>query len=193
MAHPATGYLEHGFDNSGIEQPTAILVEQSQQLTLDNRAVPGGASPPSPIHEDLRNYDLDDETYRDVEQSSSGLSSSSSSGSDGSDTPKTEIVERADEEPVEFPIRRGPSVSGIRVTRGVSVQRSSLPFFKFPASSPPPPKMPNPKVPKPGPAKLSPRAGLDEWLSEAKQCHYLPEAVMKQLCEMVKECLMEGE
>ncbi|KAK1761111.1 Serine/threonine-protein phosphatase SIT4 [Echria macrotheca] len=46
-------------------------------------------------------------------------------------------------------------------------------------------------VPKPGPAKLSPGAGLDEWLEEAKQCHYLPEPVMKQLCEMVKEVLME--
>ncbi|KAK3314703.1 Metallo-dependent phosphatase-like protein [Apodospora peruviana] len=46
-------------------------------------------------------------------------------------------------------------------------------------------------VPKPGPAKLRPNAGLDEWLEEAKQCHYLPEAVMKQLCEIVKEVLME--
>ncbi|CAK7224877.1 sporulation-induced protein [Sporothrix curviconia] len=46
-------------------------------------------------------------------------------------------------------------------------------------------------VPRPGPAKLTPGAGLDEWLEEAKQCHYLPEAVMKQLCEMVKEVLME--
>ncbi|KAJ9149995.1 Serine/threonine-protein phosphatase [Pleurostoma richardsiae] len=46
-------------------------------------------------------------------------------------------------------------------------------------------------VPKPGPAKLRPGAGLDEWLEEAKQCHYLPEGVMKQLCEMVKEVLME--
>lgn len=49
-----------------------------------------------------------------------------------------------------------------------------------------------PTVPKPGPAKLRPNAGLDEWLEEAKQCHYLPEAVMKQLCEIVKEVLMEG-
>lgn len=48
-------------------------------------------------------------------------------------------------------------------------------------------------VPRPGPAKLTPGAGLDEWLEEAKQCHYLPEVVMKQLCEMVKEVLMEGE
>lgn len=47
-------------------------------------------------------------------------------------------------------------------------------------------------VPKPGPATLRPGAGLDEWLEEAKQCHYLPESVMKQLCEMVKEVLMEG-
>ncbi|KIH93538.1 serine/threonineeeee-protein phosphatase PP1-1 [Sporothrix brasiliensis 5110] len=46
-------------------------------------------------------------------------------------------------------------------------------------------------VPRPGPAKLTAGAGLDEWLEEAKQCHYLPEAVMKQLCEMVKEVLME--
>jgi hypothetical protein len=49
-----------------------------------------------------------------------------------------------------------------------------------------------PKVPKPGPAKLTPRAGLDEWLEQAKLCKYLPESAMKQLCEMVKECLMEG-
>ncbi|EPE07684.1 serine threonine-protein phosphatase ppe1 [Ophiostoma piceae UAMH 11346] len=46
-------------------------------------------------------------------------------------------------------------------------------------------------VPRPGPAKLTPGSSLDEWLEEAKQCHYLPEAVMKQLCEMVKEVLME--
>ena len=53
-------------------------------------------------------------------------------------------------------------------------------------------KMPNESVPRPGPARLGPRASLPEWLEEAKQCHYLPEAAMKQLCEMVKECLMEG-
>lgn len=47
-------------------------------------------------------------------------------------------------------------------------------------------------VPRPGAAKLGPRSGLEEWLAEAKQCHYLPEWAMKQLCEMVKECLMEG-
>ncbi|KAI9744858.1 MAG: hypothetical protein M1818_001783 [Claussenomyces sp. TS43310] len=47
------------------------------------------------------------------------------------------------------------------------------------------------QVPKPGPAKLSPRSGLDEWLDQAKQNKYLPENVMKQLCETVKECLME--
>lgn len=49
------------------------------------------------------------------------------------------------------------------------------------------------KVPKPGPAMLGPKSGLDEWLEQAKLCRYLPENVMKQLCEMVKECLMEGK
>lgn len=49
-----------------------------------------------------------------------------------------------------------------------------------------------PAVPKPGPAKLTPGSGLDEWLEQAKQCRYLPEPVMKELCEMVKEVLMEG-
>jgi len=46
-------------------------------------------------------------------------------------------------------------------------------------------------VPQPGPARLSPGAGPDEWLEQAKQCKYLPEADMKRLCEIVKECLME--
>ncbi|KAG5974563.1 hypothetical protein E4U58_002836 [Claviceps cyperi] len=46
-------------------------------------------------------------------------------------------------------------------------------------------------VPRPGPAKSPPNAGLDEWLEEAKQCHYLPERAMKELCEKVKEILME--
>ncbi|KAF2401484.1 serine/threonine protein phosphatase-like protein [Trichodelitschia bisporula] len=46
-------------------------------------------------------------------------------------------------------------------------------------------------VPQPGPARLSKGAGPDEWLEAAKQCKYLPEADMKRLCEIVKECLME--
>jgi serine/threonine-protein phosphatase PP1-1 len=46
-------------------------------------------------------------------------------------------------------------------------------------------------IPRPGPANLGPNAGLDEWLEEAKQCHYLPERAMKELCEKVKEILME--
>ncbi|KAI9679562.1 MAG: hypothetical protein M1817_005584 [Caeruleum heppii] len=46
-------------------------------------------------------------------------------------------------------------------------------------------------IPQPGPARLSKRAGPDEWLEQAKQCKYLPEADMKRLCEIVKECLME--
>lgn len=34
--------------------------------------------------------------------------------------------------------------------------------------------------------------GPDEWLEMAKQCKYLTEGDMKRLCELVKECLMEG-
>ena len=46
-------------------------------------------------------------------------------------------------------------------------------------------------VPEPGPAQLTSHAGPDEWLAQAKLCRYLPEADMKRLCEIVKECLME--
>ncbi|KAK9471155.1 Metallo-dependent phosphatase-like protein [Dipodascopsis tothii] len=34
-------------------------------------------------------------------------------------------------------------------------------------------------------------AGPDEWLETVKKCQYLPENEMKQLCEIVKELLME--
>ena len=49
------------------------------------------------------------------------------------------------------------------------------------------------KIPKPGPAKLSNNADVDEWLGKAMQNKYLPEPVMKKLCEICKEYLMEGE
>ena len=49
------------------------------------------------------------------------------------------------------------------------------------------------KVPQPGPAKLKRNAGPDQWLEAAKDCKYLSEAHMKQLCEMVKEYMMEGK
>ncbi len=48
-------------------------------------------------------------------------------------------------------------------------------------------------LPQPGPAQLSKNAGPEEWLGQAKLCRYLPEADMKKLCEIVKECLMEGQ
>lgn len=46
-------------------------------------------------------------------------------------------------------------------------------------------------VPQPGPARVAKGGGPDEWLEEAKQCHYLSEPDMKRLCEIVKEYLME--
>ncbi len=48
------------------------------------------------------------------------------------------------------------------------------------------------KVPQPGPARLKQSAGPDEWLEAAKECKYLSEYHMKQLCEIVKEYMMEG-
>lgn len=42
-----------------------------------------------------------------------------------------------------------------------------------------------------GPAPTS-GGGPDEWLEMAKKCKYLCEGDMKRLCELVKECLMEG-
>ncbi|EFQ97089.1 serine/threonine-protein phosphatase [Nannizzia gypsea CBS 118893] len=51
--------------------------------------------------------------------------------------------------------------------------------------------MVDPSVPQPGPARLKPNAGPDEWLEAAKNCKYLSEHHMKQLCELVKEYMME--
>lgn len=53
--------------------------------------------------------------------------------------------------------------------------------------------MPDLKVPLPGPAKLTMNSGPDEWLKAAMNNQYLPEAIMKKLCEMCKELLMEGQ
>ena len=47
-------------------------------------------------------------------------------------------------------------------------------------------------VPQPGPAELTKNSGIDEWLQCALQNQYLPEAIIKKLCEMCKELLMEG-
>lgn len=53
--------------------------------------------------------------------------------------------------------------------------------------------MPESKIPQPGPARLKRNAGPDEWLEAAKDCKYLSEPHMKQLCEIVKEYMMEGK
>ena len=52
--------------------------------------------------------------------------------------------------------------------------------------------MSNIKVPQPGPAMLTKNSGPDEWLKAALNNQYLPEAIMKKLCEICKELLMEG-
>jgi serine/threonine-protein phosphatase PP1-1 len=48
------------------------------------------------------------------------------------------------------------------------------------------------KVPQPGPARLPKSASVDAWLEAARECKYLSEFHMKQLCEIVKEYMMEG-
>ena len=48
-------------------------------------------------------------------------------------------------------------------------------------------------VPQPGPAKLTKNSGPSEWLQCALRNQYLPESIMKKLCEINKELLMEGE
>jgi serine/threonine-protein phosphatase PP1-1 len=48
------------------------------------------------------------------------------------------------------------------------------------------------KVPQPGPARLTSNSGPDEWLQAALKNQHLPEAIMKRLCEICKEILMEG-
>ncbi|KAL5318775.1 hypothetical protein ACEPPN_013841 [Leptodophora sp. 'Broadleaf-Isolate-01'] len=79
-----------------------------------------------------------------------------------------------------------PQLPDRRRPRGQSVRRER------PSLAPPPSfKMPASNVPKPGPANLTKGSELPEWLEQAKRCRYLPEPVMKQLCEKVKECLME--
>ena len=54
-------------------------------------------------------------------------------------------------------------------------------------------RMPDKNVPLPGPAKVGLRSSPDEWLQCALRNQYLPEFVMKKLCEICKEYLMEGE
>jgi hypothetical protein len=58
---------------------------------------------------------------------------------------------------------------------------------------PPPNMAPVVKVPQPGPARLPKSASVDAWLEAAKECKYLSEFHMKQLCEIVKEYMMEGK
>jgi hypothetical protein len=153
----------------------------------------------SPIHENLDEYEWQQEGDQlDKEDDDSGSEDSNDSyHSDGED-------EDEDYEDIVIPtislynFQLGPATqqSPPRLSPSYSVTPQRADYRSVPSRPLPPlptKKMANPNVPKPGPAKLSQRSGPDEWLEEAKQCHYLPEMAMKQLCEMVKECLMEGK
>ena len=137
----------------------------------------------NPIYEDLGNYELKEEGDEpDLEESPDSSDEDNEDGSDEDD--EVGGVE------LDLSLKCSSSTSA-----STSAPITSSPFAIHKAGPLPPipvKRMPGPNVPKPGPAKLSKNAGLPEWLEEAKQCHYLPEHCMKQLCEMVKECLMEG-
>ena len=93
------------------------------------------------------------------------------------------------------PRRRSRTVTAAdayTAARIVTPQSFSLPANASQTTVPPVDMSTKPKVPQPGPARLKRNAGPDEWLEAAKNCKYLSEPHMKQLCEMVKEYMMEG-
>jgi hypothetical protein len=157
------------------------LASLSTALANDNQSAIGHNH--APIYEDLNNYELEDEEDEPDLEENPDWSDEDTDEEDGED-------EKDKQGGVELDLssKRFSSASTPAPAKYTSSSiNKSRPLPPIPIK-----KMPNPNVPKPGPAKLSKNASLAEWLEEAKQCHYLPEAVMKQLCEMVKECLMEG-
>jgi hypothetical protein len=153
------------------------------------------------IYEDLANYEREEEGDEHSLEENPDWSDEDDEDIDESDE-EEEKDEKDEQGGIELSTKRSSSTSPsgcasdpARIIRPCTPKGG----FESPSKSRPLPpipikakKMPGPNVPKPGPAKLSKGAGLPEWLEEAKQCHYLPEVCMKQLCEQVKECLMEG-
>lgn len=137
----------------------------------------------APIYEDINNYELRDPNVDDEADWSTTDSSSPSSYSEGDEGIECDLSSKR---------HSSLSISVVEEASAPSPYSTSSSYKPRPLPPLPVKKMPGPNVPKPGPAKLSSNAGPEEWLEEAKQCHYLPEFVMKQLCEIVKEHLMEG-
>jgi hypothetical protein len=178
-------------NNSEIRAATST----TQKTTLSAALIEN--KPSSPTHEDLSKYELGDPNFEgeEADWSTTTTDSSSSGSSEGDEEGGIEC---------DLSSKRFSSL-GLGVSVVDHSDSTSSPYSTSPEYKPRPlpplpvlrnpqplPKMPGPNVPKPGPAKLSRNAGPEEWLEEAKQCHYLPEFVMKQLCEIVKEHLMEG-
>lgn len=141
---------------------------------------------PYQAYENLTDYETIDQSLEGEDDWITD-SGGSNSGEDSDESDDTIIAQHFND------FRLDPTSPGPPPSRPLP----AIPVFEdfTPRSSPVrgPRKMPGPNVPKPGPAKLGRNSTPEEWLEEAKQCHYLPEPVMKQLCERVKECLMEGE
>lgn len=117
-------------------------------------------------------------------------------------TPSVEPPWSSFPQPIAPPAPPAPEVTKVPGTNPKSPQpigsrpplpRSRPPTIFLPESS----KMPETKkrLPKPGPAKLSKTGKNDrhEWLKCAFNNQYLPEATMKELCEICKVLLMEGQ
>lgn len=120
----------------------------------------------------------------------------STSDSSGVDVPDVTYFERTPEQQAKYralitnqiaQFERGNSTATQSRPQIFATQRSSSNLAYVPSR-----KMPDKKIPQPGPAKLTVHSGPDEWLQCALRNQHLPEHVMKRLCEMCKELLMEG-
>jgi len=131
-----------------------------------------------------------------ISQPYSPVAVPSTSDSAGADVPDVTYFERTAEQHAEYRALITNQIA--QFERGNSTAPQSRPqIFATQHTSPnltyvPSRKMPDKKIPQPGPAKLTAHSGPDEWLQCALRNQHLPEHVMKRLCEMCKELLMEG-
>lgn len=129
------------------------------------------------------NSAVSDDHIDDSTSTTSTSSSSSNTGASGGSTTSSASF------------GSGPtSYAGFQDSIDSSVSNSS----RTPSAVPPVPRRPSTTPSTTGPMSVgesgsSAGGGPDEWLEQAKKCKYLPESDMKRLCELVKECLMEGE
>jgi len=131
-----------------------------------------------------------------ISQPYSPVAAPNTSDSAGADVPDVTFSERTAEQQAEYRALVTNQIAQFESSNSAAPQSRPQIFAQH--SSPnsayvPLRKMPDKKIPQPGPAKLTANSGTDEWLVCALRNQYLPEFVMKKLCEMCKESLMEGK